>query len=1270
MMEKAQYINESFNNADELFLHGRMATLRPSPMPSPRASPLRRLKNNLDFVLDVANNVDSSKKRPMSLEIGQLDVPKTLHQAARDGDIKLMKYLLDASVTNLKRKIDQLDEDELSPLHYAARYNFFEMVNLLVEKGANVNIRGEEGLTPLHFAARHVRKMKTSRPKTDKNPKPIMVQDPIQIVLENYQDGKLKPRSYNLSSVQKKVLFSKQIRHSDSRESLDSNNSSDPSTISVIHFLASQGAMINCKDNSGQTPLHYAAMRGNEIAARELLHCREINIEATDNQEMTPIHLAAVHGSVEIAAMLIEAGANIRCCDKNQATALHKAAMEGHIAIAKLLLDAAELKGGWVKVAQMVSDQDDAQNTALHLAVDNGHCDIVKLLIQKGADVNAPRLNFIYPLHLAAVSGNLDIVKLLVTENNARIDCLNRGQETPLYRAAEYNQTDVINYLILHGAMIERRDKDNFTPLLIAACEGHVDAIKCLLKHGADIFAVDKNDKSAVYWAAEENHLESLVILLQEPKAKELLARPDRFGNTPLHVAAMKGYLSVVQYLLDQDAQIDHKNEDEQTPLHFAAKHGKTKVVRELLKRKQPIVNDEDEDSNTAMHLAALAGFDRATQLLLNAGANSEERNSHHWTALDCACAKGWIKTVRVLLAADSPIDPPEKIKITPLHLAAGRGHAEVVKLLIQWGARVNRLDDNGRNSLEVAIEHSHKNVAMVIIQSDYWREALSNETINPKTGFRDTPMRMLIRKLPDVAEKVFFRCTSTNKFGTEHQAFTVTFNYEFLDDMYASYRENSFDYREPICVPCTPKEKDIYDDDNNVTKEATLYSDDAIILKKNHPLMIMVRSRRRKLLSHPLCMSLVHLKWIHFGRYLYYFHLLYYILFVTFITGYIIHTKNPVLEGFMDSNKEKIIQNGTDIAEIISQATCLKVLQESVGEPPKPPLFAVMGKYIIIVLSVISLIRETFQIYQMRWHYLNAENILQWVCYVSSLLLVIDFNECSEQTGYRESWQWQMASVTVLFSWVDLLLFIRKFPYLGIYAVMFTYVFRTFVKALTVMSLLLIAFGLAFYTIFHNQEQFETPWKSIIRVITMMLGEYQFDDLFDDDLAYPIPAYILIVLFLLLCSMATLNLLIGLAVDDIKEVQEQAELRRLAMQVELVLNVESILPKFLLRRFIIKQHSVTPNKKHDTFYKKILAKIAHFEMTHIAMTYSGKNDKTELEKIHENHEYLSDSINNLGNTVHQLELQNQRIESLLMTLISHKGLQWEDEDDYSLYSV
>ena len=74
-----------------------------------------------------------------------------------------------------------------------------------------------------------------------------------------------------------------------------------------------------------------------------------------------------------------------------------------------------------------------------------------------------------------------------------------------------------------------------------------------------------------------------------------------------------------------------------------------------------------------------------------------------------------------------------------------------------------------------------------------------------------------------------------------------------------------------------------------------------------------------------------------------------------------------------------------------------------------------------------------------------------------------------------------------------------------------------------------------------------------------MMIGEFEFGDVFlaegsstdhDQQVYYEQITYCLFVFFMVIMSILIMNLLVGLAVDDIKGVQEQAVLKRLAMQV------------------------------------------------------------------------------------------------------------------------
>ncbi|PIK43037.1 putative transient receptor potential cation channel subfamily A member 1-like [Apostichopus japonicus] len=68
----------------------------------------------------------------------------SLHQAARDGDVQVMQKILESITTKKKRKVNELDENNLAPLHYAARYNHLEIAKLLVAHGAVPTKKGDD----------------------------------------------------------------------------------------------------------------------------------------------------------------------------------------------------------------------------------------------------------------------------------------------------------------------------------------------------------------------------------------------------------------------------------------------------------------------------------------------------------------------------------------------------------------------------------------------------------------------------------------------------------------------------------------------------------------------------------------------------------------------------------------------------------------------------------------------------------------------------------------------------------------------------------------------------------------------------------------------------------------------------------------------------------------------------------------------------------------------------------------------------------------------
>lgn len=104
--------------------------------------------------------------------------------------------------------------------------------------------------------------------------------------------------------------------------------------------------------------------------------------------------------------------------------------------------------------------------------------------------------------------------------------------------------------------------------------------------------------------------------------------------------------------------------------------------------------------------------------------------------------------------------------------------------------------------------------------------------------------------------------------------------------------------------------------------------------------------------------------------------------------------------------------------------------------------------------------IREFVQMYQQKYMYfMDPINLVTWLLYMSALVMVLPIFG-----GQMYEFQFSCASVTVFLSWFNLLLLLQRFDQVGIYVVMFLEILQTLIKVLMVFSILIIAFGLAFY--------------------------------------------------------------------------------------------------------------------------------------------------------------------------------------------------------------
>lgn len=170
-----------------------------------------------------------------------------------------------------------------------------------------------------------------------------------------------------------------------------------------------------------------------------------------------------------------------------------------------------------------------------------------------------------------------------------------------------------------------------------------------------------------------------------------------------------------------------------------------------------------------------------------------------------------------------------------------------------------------------------------------------------------------------------------------------------------------------------------------------------------------------------------------------------------------------------------------------------------------------------IVLYIFVGSCREILQIYQQPYQYLfEPINLVSWLLYIAAIIMVTPVF----MNGHKCDMLFSAASVTVFLSWFNLLLYLQRFDQVGIYVVMFLEILQTLIKVLIVFSILIIAFGLAFFILLSKVQQpqpnhlsFTSIPMSLMRTFSMMLGEMDFVGTFiqpyhTNELPFPVASF------------------------------------------------------------------------------------------------------------------------------------------------------------------
>ena len=450
---------------------------------------------------------------------------RRLADAAQRRDVETVRALLDEGV-----EVDEPQADGATGLAWAVHWDDLATAGLLLDAGADVNAANDLGVTPLMLASQN-----GSVPM-------------VELLVQAGADP-------NAARPAGGTALMMAARSGDA---------------TVLRRLIAAGADIDAATSSGHTALMWA------VAER---HARAVNLLAeigADVQARTAVHTPRARTIVREANVLsrfeaVNPAVLPRDGDRDPPrpeggfTPLLYAILAGDASIVRVLLSAG-------------ADADDAGPdgvTALMLALIKRHEEMALLLLDAGADPHPAAVGF-SALHLASATGSLAVAEALLA----------RGADPDVRLERPQRLTNSFEIGVFTSPGSGRLTQIGSTPFIVAAKSADARMMRLLADAGADPHLTTDDGTTAVLLAAGLGKRAATDITYYdwtEEKAVDALATAlelgldvnaaNEHGETALHAAAYHNANRVIEFLVDNGADIDALNAAEQTPLRLAEGH-------------------------------------------------------------------------------------------------------------------------------------------------------------------------------------------------------------------------------------------------------------------------------------------------------------------------------------------------------------------------------------------------------------------------------------------------------------------------------------------------------------------------------------------------------------------------------------------------------------------------------------------------------------------------------------------------------------------------
>ena len=408
----------------------------------------------------------------------------------------------------------------------------------------------------------------------------------------------------------------------------------------------------------------------------------------------------------------------------------------------------------------------------------------------------------------------------------------------------------------------------------------------------------------------------------------------------------------------------------------------------------------------------------------------------------------------------------------------------------------------------------------------------------------KNTPMRLLITRFPDLALTVLSKCTNECPLHSniDRIDYAIIFNFDLIEDGFIDLREPRY-----AVTTCCTKSVQLLgspsrskDDSQRLTSENQRDEDSTSRLGwrdcSNDPLWMILELNRDEVLQHPLIKAFLELRQSFF--------------FTVNVTRILFAFAFSMIISIIMLTEDVPVDDQTEYNQTKSEnSTCSEGKAHHWKEDSNYYFRA------LIILSGIGICISVIQIATHSSEYFGCLIFRMSLDIITYILAVLFLLECSETRGtevYIASWQWSLGTVCLLLSWFNLIVKMMNIASVGCFVLMMIEVLTTFLKTAIVLLPLIVGFGCTFYTMLKwtTNGPFQEWNEALLKTAVMTVGEIDLDKLrtyskesqkklWGWDL-YLVTIYFL--LFVTIMPIIVMNLLLGLAVGDIERIRKLAE--------------------------------------------------------------------------------------------------------------------------------